>query len=304
MQLRGVDLSWSDRILRLVDATTRLWVRRTGDRLLASQAWLRSPIGPPSGELGNWRQDYPRNRPPQNSAGLISDFEALISPTFAVDAVDCAIQNFYTSTSNWTMRLNAEWSWWAIAPWWALRRIFSDRLGQLSIPITAHEDPIDSSVSISDDPDSAQPVAIWTRRAAKQRVMFSGLYRTRRCDAENSAALQVTFPLPEGNLNVFLRPTALSGGGLLLESGRQICQYPATSFTVKQGSDYYVRSLPIDESFRLEAESDRVVRCTHTLRIWSIRVFTLQYTMERTAGSWTTAEDTCGEPPHTVDERR
>jgi hypothetical protein len=90
-------------------------------------------------------------------------------------------------------------------------------------------------------------------------------------------SVHVAFPLEAGNVQVFLRPKVLPGGGLELSS-------PAGSFgedgayVVVQGRTHtHAARTPIHENFRVYVDAEGVLRTDHVLRLWSSTVVRLHY---------------------------
>ena len=96
--------------------------------------------------------------------------------------------------------------------------------------------------------------------------------------------MRVVFPLPNGNANVFFRPTTSEDGSLTLSSRGQRFGDPGFYFFVERreggGWARYVRTFCEDIHVYVDELGD--VRANHDLEIWGTQVAELQYSMKAT----------------------
>lgn len=89
--------------------------------------------------------------------------------------------------------------------------------------------------------------------------------------------MHVAFPLESGNVQVFLRPRVLPGGGFELSSPSGGFGEPGAYVMVEDGGGRHAARVPIHETFRLHVDDEGAVRTDHDLRLWSAPVVRLHY---------------------------
>lgn len=96
-------------------------------------------------------------------------------------------------------------------------------------------------------------------------------------------AVRVSFPLPDGQLVVLMRPENAPGDALRLVSGHggwgghgaYLVVHPA-------GHDRgWARRIPVHERFHVHIDDGGVLRTDHDLRLWSAPVLRLHYRLTR-----------------------
>ena len=181
------------------------------------------------------------------------------------------------------------WSQWCPVAWpfgWLLSALFSRRLQQLSMPLrpldAAHG--MDSRVFTVVDPQGHQRGAAWLRTLrATGQIVYSGFYGTAQLPKTDRPSVRVAFPLPSGNITVFLRPDNGHDGRLLLTS-------PLAEFgddgaylvlADADGRKGWARRVPLAERFEVWIDPDGVARTDHALDLWQVPVIRLHYRMDR-----------------------
>ncbi|MCW4602405.1 hypothetical protein ON003_12900 [Janibacter hoylei] len=156
---------------------------------------------------------------------------------------------------------------------------------QLALPMrpldVAHG--MDSVVTPILDAQGEQVAAAWTRDLrATGRTVFSGAYATRTLPGADRPSVHVTFPLESGNLQVFLRPSVLDGGGFLLESlGGRFGEDGA--YVVVRGRRSHAAKVPLRETFHMYLDPQGTLRTDHVLRMWDRPALRLHYKLEPAA---------------------
>jgi hypothetical protein len=162
-------------------------------------------------------------------------------------------------------------------------RFFGRRVQQLALPMrpldVAHG--MDSRVAVLLDGDGNQHAAGWIRTLRRTgEYVYSGCYSSRRLPGSDRASVHVTFPLEEGNVQVFLRPRVLPGGGLELASPAGPFGSDGAYVVVRVGEGVYAARAPIHETFRVYVDRDGVLRTDHDLRMWAATAVRLHYKLE------------------------
>jgi hypothetical protein len=273
-----------------LDALTRQFWRLTGRPvdLAGAQSWLAAPMHA-HGSVGDGWLDSTAGpgggvRPAGSPHGLFLDLSALDGPGFSAQEVRPEIRDFYEHTSGWRMEVWNQWSWPFQPLGDVVLRLFGRRVRQLAIPTrpmdVAHG--MDSTVVPILDGNGIQHAAGWTRTLRSTgEVVYSGRYSVRRLPGAGRPSVHVAFPLPAGNVQVFLRPRTLPGGALELCSPAGRFGEDGAYVVVTRGGRAHAARLPIHETFRSYVDDEGVLRTDHDLRLWAAAVLRLHYKMQR-----------------------
>lgn len=269
-----------------IDRGTRLFWRHTGRRvdLEGEQSWLRAPVSQGPVVADRWLTDAGESyggqiRTDEPGAGLLDDLRQLDGPGFAAADLRPEIAAFYHHTSQWRMEVWTQWSA-PFAPAGALvSRLFGRRVQQLSIPTRPLEvaHGMDSRITVIADAQGRQQAAAWIRTLRSTgEYVYSGCYSVRALPGSDRPSVHVAFPLEQGNVQVFLRPSITAGGGLLLTSGAGRFGQDGAYVVVREGGTYAARA-PIRETFHLYVDTEGTLRTDHVLSLWSAPAVRLHY---------------------------
>jgi hypothetical protein len=90
------------------------------------------------------------------------------------------------------------------------------------------------------------------------------------------------FPLPNGSVTVFLRPSVDRTGALLLTSPVSGFGDDGAYLVVSTDRDAAsVRRVPLAERFRVYVDDEGTLRTDHALNLWSVPVLRFHYRLER-----------------------
>src|SRR5690606_2225068 len=136
------------------------------------------------------------------------------------------IEDFYARTSAFDLGFSHRW----VGPFrvlgWLISRLFARRLAQLNLPLSAHDlhGGVESRIIRLGDARGEARHTGWVRLAVESGLpVFVGRYGITHLPRDGGACVQVTFPLPNGNAIILLRPRAEPDGGLsLLSDGRRL----------------------------------------------------------------------------------
>ncbi len=269
-----------------LDAATRAFWRATGRHLDldGEHAWLDAPRSQDSTVADAWLEASARalggSLREAPGEGLLPDMARLDGPGFAAADLRPEVRSFYEHTSSWRMEVWTQWNPLFAPGGELVSRFFGKRVQQLALPMrpldVAHG--MDSRVVALLDPDGEQRAAGWIRtlRSSGDHV-FSGCYTARRLPGADRPSVHVTFPLESGNVQVFLRPRVLPGGGLELSSPDGGFGDDGAYVTVASASGAHGARVPVHETFRVEVDDEGVLRCDHDLRMWSATAVRLHY---------------------------
>lgn len=266
-----------------LDLSTRLWWRATGRPvdLGGAQAWLEAPISPRPTVGRAWVDDVSGLRPaPRAGAGLLSSFDDLAGPGFDPSRVDPRIRAFYEHTGDWQIEVRSQWAP-LFRPGGALvAALFGRRVQQLALPVDprATAQGMSSEVVPLLDTEGRQRAAAWVRTLRSTgETVFSGCYATAHLPGDLQPVVHVSFPLEQGNVQVFLRPVAHPDGSLTLVSGKGAFGEPGAYVVVVVGGQHHAARVTLHESFHLYVDEEGVLRTDHTLRLGPATAVRLHY---------------------------
>lgn len=278
----------------LLDHASRAFWRLTGRPvdLNGAEHWLDAPVSSTprvstqwiSAEAARHAGTLEAGNP---TAGLLPSMSALDGPGFTAHQLHPMVRDFYEHTSAWRMEV---WSGWSPVFWpagEAISRLWSQRVEQLALPMrsldAAHG--MDSSITSVRDRDGVHVASAWTRTLRESgRTAFSGAYSVRTLPGAAGPSVHVAFPLESGNVQVFLRPSITTGGGLLLDSPRgAFGQDGAYVVVLGSGAGAHAARVPLHETFHVYVDGDGVLRTDHELRLWGASALRLHYRLERSA---------------------
>lgn len=272
----------------LTDWVTQQWVRAAGRRVdLAEMPWLDGPVGPPRGIGGNYFADLAERKGlhvrREGERGLIADFPQLTADDFSTSAVHASVVDFYARTSEYDLDAWAQWCGMFRPFGWLLSRIFSRRLQQLNVPLSA----LDTSRGVTSDVlqlvdprTNAVRHTAWVRHLiGSGDVLYAGDYSLAVVPGRSGRCVRVVFPLPNGNAMVLMRPEAHPDGSLSVVSAGERFGDPGFYFTVHDARGRvwarYLRALK--ESIRVFPVTNGFVRADHVLTLFGATFLRLHY---------------------------
>lgn len=274
----------------MLDLGSRTFWRFTGRRidLEGRERWLDAPMSRSARVSAEWLEAEAARHggtlgadDPQ--AGLLPSMSALDGPGFDAQRLHPLVRNFYERTASWRMEV---WTGWSPVFWPAgelVSRLWGRRVEQLALPMRPLDVArgMDSRVTPILDSGGIQVAAAWTRTlCGSGRPVFSGAYSARTLPGARRPSVHVAFPLESGNVQVFLRPSVVGDGGLLLESPSGRFGEDGAYVVVRDSSAHAAR-VPLHETFHLYADPHGVLRTDHELRLWGASAVRLHYKLER-----------------------
>src|SRR5690349_17260391 len=206
-----------------IGRATQAWVRATGCRVRFDEhSWLDGPVGDPAviGDAWLERERHHLAARLDDGTRLLASFDALASDHFDPSALRPEVVDFYERTAQYRLQVWAQWSPAALPFGWLLSAVFARRLQQLTLPLR----PLDVAYGMDSRVlafrrDEAQVAAAWLRtlRSTGQTV-YSGCYSIAALPDSTTPSIKVAFPLPNGRLSIFLRPSVDGDGALVLTS--------------------------------------------------------------------------------------
>ncbi len=280
----------------LIDWSTQKWVQTTGRSIdLATHPWLAGPVGSTRGigldYFDKWAaaEGLRVERRP-SGGGLLPSFADLAGDGFDPACVDPSVVEFYERAGDFDLDVWSEWCG-LFRPFGLLvAAIFSRRLQQLNMPLSALDTSwgMTSEVIQVTDPATGEVRAnAWVRTLVKtRRIVYVGSYSVMRLPGAEGPCVKTLFPLPNGNAIVFLRPQAQPDGSLLLESKGERFGDPGFYFTVHgPGGSVRARYLKnFRERIQVFPADGGVVRADHTMSLWGLQCLHLHYRLRPKEG--------------------
>jgi hypothetical protein len=271
-----------------IDWLTQRWVQITGRKVdLAREPWLDGPVGAPEGIGADFFDKLAAangltvNRGDPRS-GLLADFDLLAGPTFDPNRVDPSVASFYERTASFELDAWAEWCG-AFRPFGRmLAWIFSRRLQQLNVPLSA----LDTSRGMTSEvlqliaPETGVVhLTAWVRRLlGTGNVLYAGSYSLCQVPGFEGPCVRVVFPLPNGNAMVIMRPVVHDDGSFSVISAGRGFGEPGFYFTVHGARAIWARYVrALKETIRVYAAKDGGIRADHVLTLWGATFLRLHY---------------------------
>lgn len=275
----------------LQDWITQLWVKATGRRINPAEiSWLHGPIGDTdiisdkfiTAIAAQENLDIIKNHP---GSGLLDTFDELELTTAEKLLINKRIIDFYQHTSNYHFEVWSEWKGIFRPFGWLLSFIFSKRLQQLNLPLSALDAAkgIESNIiKLTDKNTKATRWTVWYRiLKSTNHVIYSGVYTSCTVPNFHGRFLKVLFPLPNGNAVVIMRKEILEDGSLkLISDGRKFGDngfyFTLTDHKTKHWARF-VRSM--HEWIRVYEDEDKMLRADHNLYFYGLPFLHLHYKM-------------------------
>lgn len=271
------------------DKLTQNWVKLTGRTFNPNQnKWLVGPIGETDIIKDKFIQTLIQQEgldieiDPKDS-GLLDSFSDLELTVEESEKINKKIVDFYEKTSNYNFEIWSEWKAFFRPFGKALSLIFSKRLQQLNLPLSA----LDSSQGIESQiiklsENGVPKWTIWYRKSKRSGdVIYSGIYTTTKLPNLEKPLLKVVFPLPNGNASVIMSTSVLDDGSLLLSSDGKHFGDNGFYFTLTNNKGKYWAKFikPMHEWIKVYVDKENILRADHNLNFYGINFLKLHYKM-------------------------
>lgn len=173
-----------------------------------------------------------------------------------------------------------KWSRGFAGPGAVIESLYGKRLQQLALPVdalaVAHG--VDSEIVRIVGPDGTHAGSAWLRTLRKTGdYMFSGYYRVGRLPRHDQPSVHVSFPLEQGNVQVYLRPSNGPDGAMTLSSPPGPFGDDGAYVMVIDDGRTYAARVPVHEEFRLYVDDEGIARTDHVLKLWGATAVRLHY---------------------------
>lgn len=277
----------------LQDWITQVWVKATGRRFDPEKdSWLTGPAGHTDIIKDRFIEalatkdnlEIQRNL---KDSGLLDSFDDLGLTEAEQALIHPEVRDFYEKTSNYDFEIWSEWCGFFRPFGWLLSVIFSKRLQQLNLPLSALDAAkgINSNIiKLVDRTTGSAKWTIWYRMLkSTHHVIYAGIYGACSIPGTPGRLLKVVFPLPNGNASVIMKKEILSGGALKLSSDGH--QFGDNGFyftlTDHKGKHWarFVRSM--HEWITVYVDEEEILRADHHLHFYGLPFLKLHYKMTK-----------------------
>lgn len=273
------------------DWLTQQWVKATGRRFAPQKdAWLTGPIGGTDVISDRFFRDLATAecldiRENEPHAGLLESFDRLGLSEAERRRLNPRVADFYERTSDYDFEIWSEWRGPFRPFGWLLSVIFSRRLQQLNLPLSAMDSAkgIQSNIIKLREKESGEAKwTVWYRiLKASRQVIYSGVYTTCALPGREGRYLKVIFPLPNGSATVIMRHEVLPDGALKLSSdGRRHGDHGFYFTLTNHRGKHWARFVrAMHEWITVYEDEEGVLRADHRLHFYGLPFLTLHYKM-------------------------
>lgn len=271
----------------LIEQIIRGWINITGRTIdFDTESWLDSPMADKNYVGSEFYNDLASKRnltiQPSPTAGLLESFDMLSNDVFDAKKVHPSITHFYEHTSEYGLEAWSHSAFPSRIFLWILTTFVSRRMNQLNFPVTSMElaGGMQSEVLPMFDDKGVRQFTGWLRKLSNPtKVIYTGLYSSRKPPKCVQTCVKVSFPLPMGSSTVFLKPQNVDDGSFRLESSGTGFGDSGYYRMVKTNSGKvrirYLRTLK--EQFHVFQDADGTLRTDHNVRFLGLPVLVLHY---------------------------
>lgn len=164
-----------------------------------------------------------------------------------------------------------------------LKKIFSNRIEQLNVPIKNTKHALKSEIIyLSDTKNQKVKRTVWLRTVEKTgQVVYSGVYETCTIPSGQNC-IKAIFPLPNGNATVILSPSVGSDGELILQSSGKKMGDSGFYFLLNDsnGGVWAKHIKSFKDRLIVTYKNERII-AVQTLTLWGFKVLRFTYNMEK-----------------------
>lgn len=275
---------------KLQDWFTQQWAIFWGIKIDPTQySWLVGPFG----NLNSIGEDFidqlaiKENLIVQrevNSHGLIPSIEILNLSESELSKLSRKVIEFYENTADYGIKLNVKWNPFYKILGVLVKKLFSNRINQLNIPIEnskAIKSLKSELITLCDANSGKLKYTIWLRTSATSgQVMYSGIYGTCKLPS-GKTCIKAIFPLPNGNATIILNPSVGEGGELILESSGEKLGDAGFYFLLRDFKGNYWTQFISSFRDRLTVSSrNNEIYAEQVLTLWRQTVLKMTYKIE------------------------
>lgn len=215
------------------------------------------------------------------SQGLIPSFEKLKLTDIEVARLSQRVIHFYENTARYNLSITVKWNPVFKIFGILVKKLFSNRINKLNIPINNIEDSeaIHSEIITLSDPVTKEiKYTIWFRTIKSTgQVIYSGVYST--CTLPSGkTCVKAVFPLPKGNATVIMSLNIGLSGELQLHSSRKKFGDPGFYFLLNDSKgNYWAQHIRSFRDQLIVSSHEDNISAEQTLTLWHQRVVRFKY---------------------------
>lgn len=276
---------------KIQDWFTQQWAILWGKKINTTEyEWLMGPFGELNG-IGEKFIDQLakledliiiRN---SNSKGILDSISSLSLSEKDFQKLSQKVINFYEKTSDYELRLNVKWNPFFKIFGYLVRRIFSQRINQLNIPLenlNESENLTNEIIQLISKKDHEVKYTIWLRKIQSTgKIIYSGVYTT--CIIPSGKiCIKAIFPLPKGNATVILEPSVGENNELILESsGKKFGDAGFYFLLNDRNGNYWGQYIKSFTDKLIVFESNIELKALQILKLWNFKVVRFEYNLKK-----------------------
>jgi len=274
------------------DWITQQWVILFGEKIDNSKdKWLLGPFGGTNGIGEKFIKQLAKDEKliidqEGINKGLLDSIEDLDLSDHELNKLCPKVVDFYQNTANYNLLLKAKWNPIFMIFGIIVKKIFSNRIEQLNVPIHNLGDPsglTNEIIKLRDSKTNEVKRTIWLRAfKSTGKVVYSGVYEP--CNLPNGkTCIKAIFPLPNGNATVILIPRVGNNGELILDSSGKKIGDSGFYFLLKDSKSQlwskFIKSFK--DKLVVSNKNDNII-AIQTLTLWNLKVLKFEYEIIKT----------------------
>jgi hypothetical protein len=276
---------------KLQDWLTQQWVILWGRKIdPAAFSWLIGPFGNQDA-IGKYfvvefavKEGLMVTRDLE-TGGLIPSINSLNLSEAERNSLSDEIVDFYENTAKFDLQFSVQWNPLFQPFGFLIRKLFSNRLGQLNIPVKSSKSfhPLVSDLITLSELGAFSPKYTFWLRSIKSsgQSLYSGVYGIGAL-ASGQACVKAVFPLPNGNATVLLSPRVSNEGELILESAGKAFGDAGFYFLLKDSKgDYWTQYIRSFRDRLIVRSKNGHLSAEQIFTLWSKEVLRFNYDIQR-----------------------
>lgn len=273
---------------KIQDRITQQWVILFGKKINTKEDnWLLGPFAETNAiglklvhQLAEKEQLIIESR---ENAGLLQSTHQLNLSESELKRLSKSVIDFYEHTADYKFDIEIKWNPLFKIFGILLKKIFSNRIEQLNVPIKNTKHALKSEIIyLSDAKNQKVKRTVWLRTVEKTgQVVYSGVYETCTIPSGQNC-IKAIFPLPNGNATVILSPSVGSDGELILQSSGKKMGDSGFYFLLNDsnGGVWAKHIKSFKDRLIVTYKNERII-AVQTLTLWGFKVLRFTYNMEK-----------------------
>ncbi|QNR23842.1 hypothetical protein [Croceimicrobium hydrocarbonivorans] len=273
------------------DWISQQWVILTGERIdEAAYQWLIGPFGGTKGIGLKFIKHLVKDEDlviddQREKKGLLNSIRDLGLSEEELSRLSLDVIDFYENTANYDLLLKVKWNPIFKVFGTVLKRVFSNRIEQLNVPIENLKDAsglTNEILKLVDIKTNDVKRTVWLRTfKSTGQMVYSGVYET--CTLPNQQiCIKAIFPLPNGSATVLLSPRVGENGELILDSSGKRIGDSGFYFLLRDSKGQlwtkFIKSFR--DKLVVKTIQDKIT-AIQTLTLWNLKVLEFEYEIKK-----------------------